>query len=646
MTTLALPATTSPTTRDFSSVSAYAGAMELHYFRGEGARHTTETIPLSPPQTDVGNNRNEMPSALGRFFAQGDFSHGAGQGYFHYQSSDPAKYLYSEGFDISELGLLRHHNAMILNAMGALAAGSTGRSVQSQGKLFVADGATVKVFDPVTGTPTTEDPYAGEALLTTAVQDLTSEGDRVFAALGNNGIHVRSATGVWTHYNDAAVHRISFLKDRIMAASSRDIYEVTAGGATPISKLTLKEGWRFTDIGENGPFIYAPAITETAGDVGMCKVHHFGLDDSLNLVPKGSTWMPNNELCFSVKGYLGTIYLGCGRVNASGGKDALIYKATPDADGFLAYDLISDSEGAGTRDLSVKAMGTKGRNVIFGWTLGTDAPYGAREGIAIYDPALDSFSHHLASVASPPTPRIALSTNVFKGRIVIVTLGGVYYEDTTTKVAQASLISSIANWNNPGVKNWDESSLATRSLPNTASVDLQYTLDHPEEGNWLLADSHTVPGATKATFRHANTESSRFTVKLVSNATTSRVTAPEIETFSVRSNPTVENTEYRLIRTVHFVGTISKGHRGAVRSYNPLSERDALRALENTWFDLYEPDASYNVRLTQTQEIASNTAHPTTGGDPRRFEFVMVCVFEGRKEATGDVIGGGYSGGF
>lgn len=620
-------AAASVTTRDYTSHDAYLGTTPIHFYEGEGAEKRTETIPLQPPQTDVRNNPNEMPSNLGRYFAQGDFSHGAGQPYFHYESSDQAKFLHSEGFDISEPGLLRHLNAVLAADGGALTAGSTGRSTQCQGKLFVADGTSVLVYDPITGTVATEDPDAGEGG-SPVVQDLTTEGDQIYAALGANGIHVRNAAGTWSHYSDAQAILVGWLKDRLVAATARNFYEITASGAAPAAKLTLKEGWTFTDLGENGPYIYAPAIDE---DSGLSKIHHFGLDNTLAVAVQGSTWLPNNELCYGFKGYLGVVFLGCGRVNSDGGKDALLYKAVPDGDGFLPLELIQDSEGAGSRDLAVRGMATQGRNVLFGWTLGADSPFGVREGLGRYDPALDAFSTHLASSTSTASPDPVLSCGVFEGRVFFVTIDGVWYEDVTNKVAQAELISSIATFQNAGLKKWDESELSTKELPATASVDLQYTTTHPEEDVWSLAGVHSTTDETTARFRHANTESSRLTVKLVSNATSGQTLAPEIESYNVRVNPTVDNIEYRLIRTLHLTGKHAKGQRGQLKYYDPRDERDNLRAQMYDFFDWHEPDASYNVRLVQMSEIKTVTNYSVTNGESRKEEYVVVVVMDGRE---------------
>lgn len=51
-----------------------------------------------------------------------------GQGFFHRDTRDATKYLSVEGFDISEVGLLKHLREMTLATEEALTSGSTGRA--------------------------------------------------------------------------------------------------------------------------------------------------------------------------------------------------------------------------------------------------------------------------------------------------------------------------------------------------------------------------------------------------------------------------------------------------------------------------------------------------------------------------------------
>lgn len=614
------PITTTSEDRDYSRFSAYADTQGLIRFTGENAQNSISTLPLEPPRTDTLANQNEMPSALGREFAYNDFSHGQGQASFHKRSSDPAKVLHSEGFDISEIGVLTHLRDTVANA--AAFSGATGKTCKAQGYIFVTDGQGIKRFSTVSGAATAIDPHNGEAA--TTVYDITAEGDTIYAALGTNGIHLSTDAGAtWSHHNDAQAILVAFLKERLIAATARLLYEITASGVAPSPKTTLKTGWTFTDLGETGQFVYASAIYE---DGGQSRVYHYGLDSSLAFTEQGSSVLPNDDLCYSVTGYLGMVLLGCGRVNSSGGRDALVYKAVPDSSGFLPIQLVADSTGAGASDFSVKAITVKGRRFLFGWSLGSGAPFGARSGIAVYDPALDAFAHHLAIASGNVT-----SIEVFDGRLVMVS-GAIYYEDLSNYVAEATLISSTADFNNPGPKNWDRTRITHKALPTGASVDLQYSLRSPEEGVWSAIDTSNIPGATEAVFRHSNVEGARWTLKIISSATSDASDAPQIESFSTRSNQSVDQAEYRIIRTFILADRLTLNRR-EVRQ-DPRDVRDYIEGKYREWFDYFEADypLGFYVRLSDYSIIEpSDTAYQLAGGDVPEDFYLIQVVLEGTK---------------
>lgn len=632
MVTIAMPVEVDIAGRDFTKYSAYIESQGLIKYEGPGAENSLATLPLDPPRQDVGFANNEMPSALGREMAQNDFSHGQGQGFFHKGSSDPSKVLHLEGFDISEIGVLRHLHAVEENVLSPVFSGSTGKMTKAGGYTFVTNGTSILRFSDVTGAATSISPHNGESA--TTVYDICTEGTNIYAALGANGIHVSADNGTtWTHYSDAQAILIAFLKDRIIATTARLLYEITGSGAAPSAKTTLYEGWTFTSLTETGQFVYASSIYISTDQGGQSRVFHYGLDGTLNFIEQGSSNLPNNDLCYSLKGYLGVVLVGCGRINAAGGKDTLLYKAIPSDGGYLPFELVQESEGAGTRDLACRAITTVGRRFLLSWSLGTAAPFGEREGIAVFDPALPdvgAFAHHLAATIDTATPNPVLAIEVVKGRVVFTTASGLYYEDLDNYVAQASLVSSTGDFSNPGPKNWDRTQVSYKALPVGTSVDLQYSLRRPEEGVWSVIGSATVPGSTQKVFRHANIESPRWTWKVISNST--GTAAPEIEGLATRSNQTVYESEYRIIRTFILAdrSTLNKREvRVKVREV-----RDYIESQYRQVFDYFEADypSGFYVRLSDYQiNESSDTAYQTTTGNQPDDFYLIVCVFEGTK---------------
>ena len=47
--------------------------------------------------------------------------------------------------------------------------------------------------------------------------------------------------------------------------STLSAWSTASGATTGMDKFTLPEGWTFTDLGENGPYVYATAIDATSG---------------------------------------------------------------------------------------------------------------------------------------------------------------------------------------------------------------------------------------------------------------------------------------------------------------------------------------------------------------------------------------------
>lgn len=623
--TLTAPAIASQI-RDYDKWNCFLDSQGFLLYQGEGAERQTDVIPLQVPQTDTRANEGEMPSALGRRFSQTDWSHGAQQLRFH--NGDSAKFHHSEGIDVSEIGLLRHLRATALNPMGALTAGSSGRMAQTGNATFVCDGTNLKRFSDATALPTTEDPHAGEGAV--AVEDVAAEGARLFVALGVNGIHLRDAAGVFTHYSAAAAIRVAFLKERLIAADARNLWEITASGAAPAAKLTLKEGWTFTSIAELDGFIYASAIHEASRQT---RIHRFGLDASLNVTWQGSTEFPENELIYTIKSNVGVLLLVGGRTNDATptGKAAVVYKATADENGKLSYSLIAESKGAGTRDLASRAIATFGRKFLFGWTLGSASPFGVREGIAVYDLASDSFTHHLFSSLTTTTPDPVLGISVFAGRIVFITIDGLYYEDTSKFVSQAYLITSTMTFGHAGLKNWDISEETHKELPSTCSVQLEYSMIEPEAGEWNIAGTQAVPESTEALYRHPGVDSAELSLKIVSNASTSQTSAPEIKSFSVRATPTLAQPEHRVVRTVRIFDQDRGADRMSAILQNPVTIRDWLRSKINKRVDYYESDTpnGYAVRLVGMSELSPVPPPSDFDGDPFGEGFICRLVLEG-----------------
>lgn len=555
---------------------------------------TTNANPIRAEKQDVGQNPLEQRPEFGDHFAQGDFSHGADQDYFHHAGRDERKFLASEGFDIGEPGVLRH-----LHTVGeTLDSTTVGAVAQAGDGLFATDGTSVKRHDGILpGQWANEDPHAAEGA--TTVEDITSRGAEVFAALGVNGVHIRDSVGAWTHFRpDGATNlvvgtatRVAWLKDRLMVVGTggREIFEVLVD-STPTALKTLPEGWTFENVFEAGAFLYAPAVN---ADAGLSRIHIFGLNSAASsLEDKGSVPIPRGELIYVGIGDPGGIFLGGGRRTPEGGYDPVFYQAIQSQEGFLQLLKITQGEGAQALDCSVRAFESLGDAIVFSWSIGSGAPTGARTGLGWYHLGRAAFAFHLKKEVASAAP---VTDIIFhRGVLFFVVKGdGVYFENMNTFVGQAYLLSSIADWGTAGLKSWDQSEVSHKALPSTSSVVLQYSTEHPDEGLWTNALTSSIAGSLGAAGRLSDIVSRLFAVRLISNAASGGASAPEIQTFSVRSNPTRSSPEFILTRFLRVLPKDRKDPKAAPVTIDPVARRIALQQLLDSWVTVYEPGITW-----------------------------------------------------
>lgn len=577
---------------DFSRYDAYLedddGVVGVIYYEDEGARKSTVSEELTPVRQDTGQNPFEIRPESGDLFSQGDFSHGAGQRYFHHEGRDPKKFLRSEGFDISEPGALTH----LHDTASAFSDASVGVAVAIGGLPYVVSGNDVKKGDGAwPGTWTPEDPEGGESA--GPVYDLTSSGTVGYAALGSNGIHKRD--GTWSHYNDAQAKRVLWTKGRLMAASDTSMYEITGSGAAPTPIKTLPTGWTWEAIFEAGAYIYACAIN-TSDD--LSEIYIFAPNaDNTAIELKGSQEFPRGQLARAGCGYLNVTLLGAGKKNSSGGYDPVLYRAIPDDKGFLEYIKVAEDIGSGSVDCSVRAFLPLGESIVFGWSLGSGCAMGAaRGGLGIFHIGTGAFATYLKGTAAANN---VLSILAYGGRLAFsLASTGFYYEDLTKLVTTATLITSVADWNNAGSKLWGTLELAHEALAATTWVRIFYATEVPEAATtWKEALTSSVTGAMGKGIRMSNPPSRLFALKLESHSNSGQTAAPEIASFGSRSYPYPTTREYALTRYVR-LSDVDRKDAAAEEIRQDASELYLrLLGLAHSFVRLYEPGVTWNARM-------------------------------------------------
>lgn len=607
---------------DFTRYDAYIDDLPFLYHRGEGSSEATVSLPLRPQRTDQGDNRFEMRPEFGDPFSQGDFSGGALQEYFHRPTRDEASFFTSEGFDISEQGVLRHLNSTLEDGNYT----SPTALVQAGGLPFFAHSNDVVRGDGAfPGAYFNENPHVAEGAV--AVLDLAAQGAKVFAALGANGVHVRSSGGTWSHFQpDGSTNlsvgnatRVEWVKDRLMVVGNGGdkIHEIAAS-STPPAIETLAEGWTFEHVFESGPFVMACTVNTNAG---RSRVHAYKLNTAgTALEKKTSTPLPKGEFAYCGISYLGRTFVAGGRQNSSGGYDAILYEGLVDVDGNLALQLIAADATAAANDYSIREMESLRSAISFGWVTST------RTGLGIFHLARNAFAQHIVASGAARTT----SVMSFKGRLLFTNSTGLFFERLATPVTSANLVTSIADWNNAGFKTWDLFQIVHDSLDTLTTVEIQYTIAHPDAGEWLSALISSITGSTGREVRVEDLRSRIFAVKIISVA--SGIMSPKIRSYSVRAMPSPERTEWQLTRSIRLLSDDRKDINAEKIYMAPRAMLSTLRALAYRWVTIYEPDATYVgwVEAVADQPL-NNVINAETLGSAEREGYVVEIRFIARE---------------
>lgn len=593
----------------------------------------TRLLPLRPVKQDSGNNPNEIRPEYGDYFSQSNFIGGAGQPLFHGPESRKSAYYKSDGFDLRELGVLKH----------LLDVKTSGISNYVQGAEVVGD--VIWTIDTGVGSGTVKKASAlNVASLSwtsdhpgVGCSDLTTSGLNIYAAAGANGIRERSdASGTWSTYRTGTVDVVAWLKDRLIAAQNtvtagNAIYEVASGGggALPTALETLPRGWKFGAPFEAGPYIYAPAYQDGSG---RSRIHIFGLAaDASALEKRGYTSMPEGVIITGGFGYLDSVYLvgfsSIAQLNSAGSSIAVVmvcYKAVIGKDGFLNYSELHRADDAfpyttanNTLPIKPRALGTE---VYIPWTETESATTGWA-GVLCYDVARESLArcveHGQPYDSSFSQIRVPRYTNVYRGMIFVAGKGEKIQDGHATAhyVASAELTTSIADFTNAGLKSWDLIEIKCNPLPAGTSIQVYYTTSHPDENVFTLVGTLSTADAEGATFALANVTSRIFALKIVSNANGGKTVGPEFLGFSVRSHPKPTTPNWILTRTIRIASVDRKNANAEVVFQNPDTILEQIEDLAYTPITFYEDRATWTARIEsiETVEPAQPVLNATTG---------------------------------
>lgn len=616
-------------TLDFTKYSSYIDAIGLLEWP-EGEKRVTST-QLRPTRQDVGQNSWETRPESGDVFSQGDFRGGMGQVYFHRGTPDEStRYLFSQGFEATEDGTLRHHKRWVnWSTTHGLATMAIANSI-----LFGAEPNSTNLISTSDFSTINTEAIGGNA------NEITTDGTNVYIGTTANGIRKRDSAGTftdeWLAGNDAS--HLLWTMDRLIFydGGNGTLHEKVPGG-TVTTIDTIPSAQTVRHIWSNGKFIYVAVISAT-GTRGH--VRHYGLNAAGSAIEsKGSTELPIGVQPLAGYSYIGATFLLCSEVHggtAGAIEDkSLLLHARPQEDGSLVYDVVARTS-VGQNGAGPNAITSDSDTIFARWDTAASEPYaGGGIHILAFDLARGAASLLPALVTTHPGNAGFAGMTFYQGRLVVGTVTGTdnSYATHPTEYAQtATLITSIADWNNAGIKTWSELQIAHKPLPAGGSIAVYYTTQHPKENSWTLAGTSDTVGSEGATFTLSDVNSRIFALKIVSTRGTDATTAPEFLSYSVRSDPTPATPEWDIVKTFCIFDVDRLSPNGSLVRQTPRDVIDSLQLKLHDWVTFYEPHDIYSARIeaVQIQEMDSEVAS-VTAGEAVKEAFLVNIALRGTK---------------
>jgi hypothetical protein len=273
-------------------------------------------VPFTRAQSDDSDKPGEQtvnPEGLWR--RSGESWHfGAGQIDFDRKESNEFRFNTSQGVEVFEkfqFSLLKDTDDKELSADSNL------RTVVAGTRLYYTHGANLDFYTDIT--PTTPTPTAVTGHPANASTSIATDGFNIWTAHGTQGIYKTTrTTGAMASHITGTVNLLGYVRNRVMAAAGRTIYDVTAlamgaaPGALPAALFTHPNtDFVWVDFAENNGFIYAAGFS---GDKSL--IYKISITDDATALgaPAVAGPLPDGELVTHINGYLGNfLFIGTTR---------------------------------------------------------------------------------------------------------------------------------------------------------------------------------------------------------------------------------------------------------------------------------------------------------------------------------------------
>ena len=424
-----------------------------------------ETAEMQQQRVQTEANPEDMQPPFGDVHSQSEFTGGEGLiDRFRRRATDAdaTRFWMSEGVNVAPTEEGRPESARLLKSTSRIdeISGAPVRLAATADTLWATSGQTIrKTADPLAPSPTfaDDDPHDGETA--TDVEDLSTLGDTIYAALGDNGIHRDEGSG-WEHWSDVEAVRVWAARDRILASTGRELYEASQANSS-VLLYTLPEGERWTDVADAGQQLVLAAASN-----GF--VYSFSLGEEAELEIVGQTLL-KDESPVAVTGRGDQVWIA-----ATQGEELRLWSGRVEGPGVVDLQLIREWHACGcgellaTRDRVLMGVADPdGRAFVWRYELVTGGIFKANE-------LGEGRPHGLATI---------------EGRIFAAADDdGVWRESEDTHVNEGYLIGPMSDFFRSDRKSWVSGWLDV-DIGLGGSVELYYTTDRaamhdPDHPSW------------------------------------------------------------------------------------------------------------------------------------------------------------------
>lgn len=409
---------------------------------------------------------------------QDSWHSGAGQTYADMNDSAPYRFYKSKGVNPWTKGQLSLLNATVLRTESTFS-GTNLPMVEVNDYLYVADGQTLKyTTNPFVATPVWTSVTTGAPAA--AINDITTDGVRVYVAYENNSIYITTPGGasVTKHFlssTNVNFTRLGFAKGFVMSyhpdTLDSHIHIVPfASSNTKTTTATLRDP-NFVCAGFAGgqSHIYVAGRSTDSGIVYRLGIKADGTVD----VAIVALELPIGEYPTSIYGYLGSILIGTNKG---------VRYASADNNGNLVAGSLIPTTGA------VNGFTAEDRFVWFTYTNydGISSGLGRLDLSVFTAPNTPAFATDLMYASTAAVKSVA---SIGGKRVFTISGVGVIAEDSTNLVTSGEIESGTWRWGIPDRK--FIAKIDTRSTPLVGSIASYLKIDdgtYESAGTWSVAD--------------------------------------------------------------------------------------------------------------------------------------------------------------